>query len=400
MTHQQRVARNPRLLFWARAFIEIKALSAVIVLFYLHRGLVLDQIFWLSIVWSLTALVTEIPSGYLADRIGRKATLLIGAGLLALVHVGDWFAHGFWQFSLVFVLMSAAFSFFSGTEEAMLYESLLELGKERDTTQKSSHLFCARSLFKIAMPFIGVWVAQDLLEWQFRILISMNALALFLACLCLVQLREPRHRIDISEMEIGIFQQSLQTIAHHPWLIRLCLNRLLVFVGVFIAWRISQPLLMSEGLSVGWLGVFDAGGYLFLFLGSWLVGKTAHRWRVSKVIFLTALLTSGCLAIAAVSHIPWILFIALWSAIAVGSVREPLFSQMVNARVQSRSRATTLSNLNVLKSLMDIPVLLFTGYLAMQDLHYPLIMSFFLCLSAIIFFPVRENQPVFRVETS
>ncbi|NQV89914.1 MFS transporter, partial [Candidatus Uhrbacteria bacterium] len=247
MTHQAQIARNPRLLFWARAFIEIKAMTAVVVLFYLHRGVTMEQVFWLSIIWSFAALVTEVPSGYLADHIGRKRTLLLGAGLLALTHFGNWFAFGFWQFVPVFILMSSAVSFFSGTEEAMLYESLAELGQEGQMTHKNGRLSSARSMFKMFVPFIGAWVAQDLLDWQFRILIGANAIALLVAVLCLLQLREPQHKKEVLANEVGIFQESLNTIRREPWLLRVALNRLLVFVAIFVAWRIYQPLLSGEG---------------------------------------------------------------------------------------------------------------------------------------------------------
>ena len=79
MPPKELVARNPRLLFWGRAMLDIKMLSAIIVLFYECRGLDLKQVFWLSIIWSVAAVLTEIPSGILADRLGRKKTLILGS---------------------------------------------------------------------------------------------------------------------------------------------------------------------------------------------------------------------------------------------------------------------------------------------------------------------------------
>ena len=109
MNLKQQIALNPRLLFWGRALVETKTLSAVIVLFYLHRGLGLDEVFYLSIVWSLTSLVTEVPSGYLTDHIGRKRTLLLGVLLLIVSQVLTFFSYGFYPFVLSAGLMMTGF---------------------------------------------------------------------------------------------------------------------------------------------------------------------------------------------------------------------------------------------------------------------------------------------------
>jgi len=392
MSHQSQIARNPRLLFWARAFIEIKAMTAVIVLFYLHRGVTMEQVFWLSIIWSLTALITEVPSGYLADRIGRKRTLLLGAGLLGLMHVGDWFAFGFWQFVPVFIIMSSAFSFFSGTEEAMLYESLVELGQEDQMTQKNGRLFSARSIFKMFIPLVGAWIAQDILEWQFKLLIGVNALALAIAVACLLQLREPRHKKEVLASEVGIFRESLNTIRREPWLLRVALNRLIVFVAIFVAWRINQPLLEGKGLAVVWLGVFDLFTHILIFFGGWYLGRLEARWGAQNLLFLTAVVTALCLFVAGLSENVWVLFTVLDLAIGIGSAREPIFAHLINRHVLHRSRATTLSNLNVIKSVLDIPVLLLAGWLTTQDLQWPLFLGVSLCVLAILVFPVRQKD--------
>ncbi|HCC22309.1 TPA: hypothetical protein DEP86_02810, partial [Candidatus Uhrbacteria bacterium] len=66
MDRDNAVARNPRLLFWGRLLLETKTTAALMVLFYLHRGITLGDVFRLSVVWSLTSLIAEVPSGYLA----------------------------------------------------------------------------------------------------------------------------------------------------------------------------------------------------------------------------------------------------------------------------------------------------------------------------------------------
>ncbi|PIR77578.1 MAG: MFS transporter, partial [Candidatus Magasanikbacteria bacterium CG10_big_fil_rev_8_21_14_0_10_38_6] len=73
--HTRGLRRNIFLLFWAKALMTMGVINIVIVLFYIHRGVSVSEVFYLSVVWSLAMFVVEIPSSYLADRWGRKKTL-------------------------------------------------------------------------------------------------------------------------------------------------------------------------------------------------------------------------------------------------------------------------------------------------------------------------------------
>ncbi len=262
---KSKVARNPRLLFWGRAFFEVKMLTAVVVLFYLSRDMSIDQVFYMSIVWSLVAIVTEVPSGYLADKIGRKRTLILGVLLMLIAHAAHFVAIGPWAFAGIFALMSASFSCFSGTDEALLFGSLKEVGKEDEMTKYNGRLMSARTLFKLVIPLIGAFVARDLLEWQFQILIVVNVIAVASSLLFLSRLTEPKRAKSVLKDEIGVFRQSVNTIRNHPWLLKASLNKILIFIAVFMTWRIYQPLLADAGLSIMWLGVFDVLCYIILF---------------------------------------------------------------------------------------------------------------------------------------
>ena len=52
-----------------------------IVLFYESHGLNLEQTVLLKTILSLSILILEVPSGYLADLWGRKACLVLGSGV-------------------------------------------------------------------------------------------------------------------------------------------------------------------------------------------------------------------------------------------------------------------------------------------------------------------------------
>ncbi len=82
---------------------------------------------------TITTLLTEISTGVLSDKIGRKKTLILSGLFLFLTGV-FWFLGGYLNSVLMLFLgsffMGIHHSLSSGTDEALLYETLEELGKK------------------------------------------------------------------------------------------------------------------------------------------------------------------------------------------------------------------------------------------------------------------------------
>jgi len=102
----------------------------VVVIFFQSHGLNLKEVFLLQSVYSLSIVFMEIPSGYLADVLGRKNSLVIGnifgfIGFTIYVFTGD-----FWGFLMAEVVMGFGMSMISGADSALLYDSLLEANQE------------------------------------------------------------------------------------------------------------------------------------------------------------------------------------------------------------------------------------------------------------------------------
>ncbi len=107
------------LLFW----------QAVWFLFF-QNNLSATEAILLYAVFDVATTALEVPSGYMSDRLGRRPTLILSAcsslaGTVCLA-VGDSFA----MFAMGQVLLGAAASFASGTDSALLYETLDRAGRK------------------------------------------------------------------------------------------------------------------------------------------------------------------------------------------------------------------------------------------------------------------------------
>ena len=104
----------------------------IVVLFYQDNGLSMSQIFILQAIYSISIVALEIPSGYFADALGRKNTIVAGAILGFLGFLIYSFSIGFIGFVLAQIVLGFGQSMISGADSAILYDSLVDSKKEND----------------------------------------------------------------------------------------------------------------------------------------------------------------------------------------------------------------------------------------------------------------------------
>ena len=88
-------------------------------------GFTMTQVFTIKAVFAGTMGVLELPSGYIADRIGYRKTLIIGAMIVVVGWSVYLFSRSFTFILTAEIILGVGLSLMSGTTSAMLYESLL-----------------------------------------------------------------------------------------------------------------------------------------------------------------------------------------------------------------------------------------------------------------------------------
>ncbi len=129
---------NIRLFIAFRIFFNARFYYPIFTILYLDFGLTLEQFALLNVVWAATIVLLEVPSGALADTIGRK-NLLVFAGtlmvtemvLLCVVPVG-YSNLLFAVFLINRVLSGTAEAAASGADEALAYDALEKEGNIDD----------------------------------------------------------------------------------------------------------------------------------------------------------------------------------------------------------------------------------------------------------------------------
>jgi MFS family permease len=129
---------NLRRFILFRLFFNARFYYPVFTILFLDYGLTLEQFSILNLVWALTIVLSEVPSGAMADIVGRKRLLVMAAwlmfiemALLVIVPIGT-SSLLFIVFMINRICSGLAEAAASGADEALAYDSLKALGREKE----------------------------------------------------------------------------------------------------------------------------------------------------------------------------------------------------------------------------------------------------------------------------
>ncbi len=162
---------NVRLFILFRVLFNARFYYPVFSILFLDFGLTLSQFAILNAVWAATIVICEVPSGALADTLGRR-NLLVFAGSLMVIEIALWaFVPRddlnllFWIFVLNRILSGMAEAAASGADEALAYDSLKREGDIGQWGQVLERQIQVQSAgFVVAMTLGGVIYDPTLLQ--------------------------------------------------------------------------------------------------------------------------------------------------------------------------------------------------------------------------------------------
>lgn len=177
-THRSPFAlSNVRRFIAFRAFFNARFYYPVFTILFLDYGLTIEQFALLNTVWAFTIVLTEVPSGALADLIGRKRLLVTTSWLmifemllLAFVPLGN-SKLIFSAFLINRILSGLAEALASGADEAMAYDTLVAAGDPEDWPKVLDIQMRVRSFFYMITMTLGAMMydpetVNSVLHWM------------------------------------------------------------------------------------------------------------------------------------------------------------------------------------------------------------------------------------------
>lgn len=230
------VQNNSKIYFWANFLGSVSFLAPVLSLFYLHRGLEYSDFFVMLLIIVITMFFFEVPTGAFADKFGPKASMIFGQLLAIVAAVLLLFANTRFEFYFISFLTGILITFFSGCDEAFIYDSLKEQGRESTMSKVWGKIQSATHLPAALSVILGALIAKDLAESQFLLLISIGLLFAISKLCALFLLKNPEHHYKKLN-PINQFQhirEGVKLLRSKPALLVLFLNETLVFIPLHV----------------------------------------------------------------------------------------------------------------------------------------------------------------------
>ena len=174
-------------------------IAPIMVPFYHSRGMGATQIFVVQAVYSICIILFEIPSGYLSDVIGRKKTLVIGSFAMPAGLCIYAFSDHFYGFAIAEFILGIAGSMRSGTDSALMYDTLVELERESEFNRFEGRAVFYERIGGAAASVLGGLLALAALRLPFYVNIGFGLVMLPLA----VAMDEPKRKRMIVEKPFG-----------------------------------------------------------------------------------------------------------------------------------------------------------------------------------------------------
>lgn len=364
---------NIRLFILFRVLFNARFYYPVFTILFLDYGLSLEQFALLNTVWAFTIVFAEVPSGALADLIGRRHLLVATAwlmimemSLIAFVPLGN-ADLVFWAFLVNRVLSGLAEAMASGADEALAYDTLVAHNLAGEWPRVLERQMRAQNLgYMIAMTLGAVaydpgvvnsvlqWLSVDArvtLQMSMRYPVYLTLVFAVLALLATLRMREP---------SLLVAQSRLDSNKATPWEVGRMIMRAggwimrtpMALAIILYAMTLDHTLRMLVTLTSKYYRLIDLPEASFGLLGSLVAVIGLFVPRLARIMAEQLspgrnVLVLGCGSVAALLLLGF--FVPYWGLVPmmvvfIGLMLTSYFtSHYLNAITDSGQRATVLS---------------------------------------------------------
>lgn len=322
-------------------------------LFLLDAGLTNLEAFAANAFFSVGMVIFEVPTGVVADTMGRRVSYLLGTVTLAattVLYYLLWVAHSpFWMWAVVSVLLGLGFTFFSGAVEAWLVDALTATGYTGGLERVFGRGLALSGAAMFVGSIAGGVIAQATnLGVPFLIRAGILVVMFVVAALVMRDLGfTPAGRAHPLRATKEVFRASVKYgLGRRPVRYVMFASFFTTGVGFYVFYAL-QPYLVELW---GDTGAYSIAGLAAAILsGSQMIGGLAAPWvrrrfRKRTTTIIVSLIVSTLVLLAlGVNHNFWIALVLLTVWGLVDAAAGPVQQAYLNDMIPSQQRATVLS---------------------------------------------------------
>ncbi len=309
--------------------------------------------------YAAMSVLMEVPSGVLADRWSRKGVLLLAAVCLTISSIIGGFSHSVPIYIAAMVFWGFFDALASGTDNAIIYDTLVEERGDAKDYEKEFGIY--QSIGGVALLVAGI--AGGVLGDQFglRSDFFFTIPTTLAAGIIILLFRDSRAHHESQETQLRKhLVDTFSAIFRNPNLIWIMVTMFAVSLANGLLGEMHQLWYIALAAPVIFFGV--AGSAIN---ATWGFGGLLTRFFTSKRVMFAALLTILVTAITLVftRNIILILAVQFVFMLLANATWAALTGQM-HRQLPSRVRAGAGSAANTAMRLVNIPLVLFFGWVA------------------------------------
>jgi MFS family permease len=312
----------------------------IIVLFFQEHGLSLTEVMLLQAIYSLSVAVFEIPSGYIADIFGRKQTIVFSTIFSFIGYLVFSFYGGFYAFAIAQVLVGIGGSLMSGSDSAIIYDTLLETKSKTSYTKIEGRNYAIGNFSEAAAGILGGFLAVGSLYLPIYVQTSILFFSIPIALTLVEPTMHEENKLDRSFKAIlEVVKFSLVNNTRLRWLI--IYSSAMGVATLSMAW-FAQPFFKEVGVPLVYFGILWAG----LNFSAGLTSFNAHQFdrkenKYKMLIYLSLGMITSFILLGFNSSMFGLVFILV--IYLLRGIVTPILRNAINENTTSNKRATVLS---------------------------------------------------------
>lgn len=245
-------------------------------------------------VTSLCVTIFEVPTGVFSDVIGRKKTVLCGSVASALAIAFYAWGESFFILAIGSVFNALAQSFFSGNNDALLYDTLAQ---DNQTSRYAEYSGKIGSFFQIGLG-AGAFLAAIFAKWPLQYIFWLSVIPQIICIFISIFIKEPSvHTRKISTNIFAHLKTSFSIFIKNQRL-------RLVNLASVISWGVGeakfefQPAFISMLWPPWAVAISRAFNHVFAWISFWFAGFAIKKYSETKVLFASHIAGSVVLIVA------------------------------------------------------------------------------------------------------
>ncbi|MFX0057587.1 MAG: MFS transporter [Candidatus Heimdallarchaeota archaeon] len=324
-------------------------------------GLTFSQQMILQAYFMFMIFILEIPSGAIADFLGRKKGLMLSALTVVLAAFSYSIIPNIFLFFLAETLWAFSIALISGTDEAFLFSSLKMIGQEDKLPKVMGNLQVVNLVALTISAPLGSIIAE-FVSLQF----TMTCLGIIYigAFLTSLTYHEPEFvKKKKAKRYLTIIKDGFKELKKNKILRILCFDRLFINVLIYLLFWTYQPYLTAIGVPL------FIWGFILSFMNlttagfSYLFPKILKSFKEKvRFLILVDIINGLAFILLGFTTNPFIGIIYLLFIVGFGYPRSLLYTYGINKQIESENRATVLSTINMFQSLSMALLYLTLGF--------------------------------------